>query len=330
MDFIEIDSNSRINHDGDVLLIPILLLHDLTEVCLINAMEFTPANVPVAIFFDDNAKNVDIDKIKGFMNQNNDKRKVYLLKQKTKIGYTGQCNTAFDVFYKSNLILMNDDVVVGKEWYSELLECKSKYSEAATFSFWSNNGGYLSFSLENEEILEDAFRFSNKQIPITETISEINKILKQIELNNVTVPIAVGHLVWINRVAINIVGKFAFDLHQGYGSENAFSYEASKYSFMHVVVPSFVYHGKSRSGANINGYLELFSDIDINAKYNWHNEIVHEYTHNKFSRIKSIIRYVEAKKRGLSIGIDATMFYWLSTGTNNVFLQLSRQLKKSE
>jgi GT2 family glycosyltransferase len=295
-----------------------------------NALKFTPASVPTAIFFDDNAKNVDIDKVKQMMTQNHEKRKVFILKQKSKIGYTGQCNVAFEVFYKANLIIMNDDVVVGEEWYSELNKCKSKYSEAATFSFWSNNGGYLSFDIENKESSEDHLRLSNNRILINETINEVNKILKQIELNYVTIPVAVGHLMWINRVALNIVGKFEFDLYQGYGSENAFSYEASKYSFMHVVVPSFVYHGKSKSGANINGDLELFSDININDKYNWHDKIVQEYKHNKFSRIKSIIRYVEAKKRGLSIGIDATMFYWLSTGTNNVFLQLSKQLKKSE
>ena len=329
IDFVEIDSDSRIDHDDDVLVIPILLVHDLTQICLMSAMQFTPANIPVAIFFDDNAKNVDIDKVKEMMIQNHEKRKVFILKQKSKIGYTGQCNVAFEIFYKSNLIIMNDDVIVGRQWYSDLLECKSRFSEAATFSFWSNNGGYLSFDIENKDSSQDFLRLSNKQILINDTINEVNKILKQIEFNYVTVPVAVGHLMWINRVALNIVGKFEFDLYQGYGSENAFSYEASKYSFVHVVVPSFVYHGKSKSGANINGDLELFSDININGKYTWHNDIVQEYKHNKFSRIKSIIRYVEAKKMGLSIGIDATMFYWLSTGTNNVFLQLSRQLKKS-
>jgi GT2 family glycosyltransferase len=319
-DVVEIDSESRIDHDGDVLVIPILLEHDITELSLTNALRFTPANVPVAVFLDDNSRNIDYEKVKYMISQDLNERNVFLLKQKTKSGYAGQCNVAFEVFYKSNLIIMNDDVVVGEEWYSDLQECKEKYSEAATFSFWSNNGGYLSIDIENK-------KFSGN---ITETIKELNKILKQIELNNVTVPVAVGHLIWINRVALNIVGKFQFDLYQGYGIENAFSYEASKYGFMNIVVPSFVYHGKSKSGANKNGDLELISDIKINSKYNWHNEIIYEYTHSKYSRIKSIIRFVEAKLRGLSIGIDATMFYWLSTGTNNGFVLLSRHLRKSE
>ncbi len=326
---IEIDCNSRIDHQGDALVIPILKVHEISEICLKYALEYTPDSVAIALFIDDNAKNIPYDYLQKILKKCASNRKVYKLTQKSKVGYTQQCKIAFEVFFKSNVIVMNDDVVVGVRWYEELLKCKLKYSEAATLSFWSNNGGYLSLDIGDQFASIDRGRNFNKYDNICKTVEEVNLILKNFELNKVIVPVAVGHLIWINRIAINTVGTFDYNNENGYGFENAFSYEASKFGFINVVVPSFVYHGKSLSSVNLNNELELISDIVIGAKYDWHNDIVHEFMHNKFSRLKSIIKYVEAKSKGISIGIDATMFDGLSSGTNNCFLSLSKELTKS-
>jgi GT2 family glycosyltransferase/glycosyltransferase involved in cell wall biosynthesis len=158
---------------------------------------------------------------------------VRVLSNKRNLGFVESANLGFN-FSKEDVVLLNSDTVVTREWLEKIYKCAYSSDAIGTVTPLSNNAIICSVPKFAE----------NNPIPrgfVVDSFADLVEVVS--EEDYPTIPTAVGFCTYIKRSVLDKVGQFDSAFNPGYGEENDFCMRALQAGFLNVLDDAtFVYH----------------------------------------------------------------------------------------
>lgn len=315
----ETDSiTERLFGDATVVVVPIWNASDETIRCVESLNRHTDVAVPFLLIDDCGEDRRSLDVVHSFFSDH--PRQIVIIDMEVNSGFVVACNTAFELT-NGDLALVNSDVVVGPEWFSRLQQAAKSSSDIATASALTNYGTILSVPHRNSpnQRVENGISVDDAA---TRVAASSRRLYPRI-------PVAVGHCMFINRIALNIAGGFDNIFGRGYGEEVDFSNRLRRIGLRHVCADDvFVFHKGSASFGEKDSPQKQANDARINTIYTWYEPFVRSYAENSYSPLAQAILIASLSLRDPRIAIDATSLgkFWAGTQQNvfNLLLSLAR------
>lgn len=163
-----------------------------------------------------------------------------ILKNKKNLGFVKTVNRGMQYSKINDVVLLNSDTVVTKNWLEKIQECAYSSEAIATVTPLSNSATICSvpdFGKDNE-------------LPKGYTIDSFAQLIEDKSLKLYPeIPTAVGFCMYIKRESLNLLGYFdEKNFAKGYGEENDFSMKVKKAGLLNVLDDTtFIYHKGSAS-----------------------------------------------------------------------------------
>lgn len=167
--------------------------------------------------------------------EKNRRENIIVIHNKTNKGFSANINTGMAQSEVNDVILLNSDTVVTKNWVEKLEACAYSDRTIATVTPLSNNATLCSvpnFCAENN-------------VPDGYTVDEYAELIERISLRRYPeIPVAHGFCMYVKREVIDKIGVFdAETFERGYGEENDFCYRAIEAGYHHVMCDNtFILH----------------------------------------------------------------------------------------
>ena len=158
---------------------------------------------------------------------------VLLLKNKRNLGFVGSVNRALDLLRDEDVVLLNADTIVPRDFVARLAKAAASDPAIGTVTPLSNNGEETSFPLANEA----------NPIGSVDDVLAIDAIAATVNAGRVVdIPSGTGFCLYITRECLDVVGLLSEDYHRGYVEDVDFCLNARSKGFRNVCAP-FVYVG---------------------------------------------------------------------------------------
>lgn len=157
-----------------------------------------------------------------------------VLKNESNLGFVRTVNRGFAHFPQHDVVLLNSDVIVPKDWLSRLIDEGYSRKNIATVTPFSNNATICSFPYFLQE---------NPQ-PFGLDVDSVDAVFRQAKLPCIEAPTGVGFCMYIRRECLDTIGylneeKFG----RGYGEENDLCQRALKSGWLNIISPNlYAYH----------------------------------------------------------------------------------------
>lgn len=221
------------------IIVPIYNAYDVVIDCLDSIIRNTDLIHNRLILINDKSTDNRVLPFLYSFKTKHDELNVIVLENESNLGFVGTVNKGMK-YSENDVILLNSDTEVPKNWVENMNECAYSCIDVATVTALSNNATLASVpnGLTPNE-LPDNYSF-DEYAEIVERISY--KIYPEI-------PTAHGFCMYIKRSVLNEVGYFDEETFgKGYGEENDFSYRCMEYGFKHLLCDNvIVYHKESQS-----------------------------------------------------------------------------------
>lgn len=259
---------SNINNFPDII-IPIYNAFDDVNLCIDSIRKHTDLEKVRVILIND--KSTD-DRILPYLKSQQEKNIILIDNEKNE-GFSASVNKGI-VYSERDVILLNSDTIVTKNWIKKITDCAYSEPEIGTVTPLSNSATLCSvpvFCQDNE-------------IPKNVTIDKYAELIERCSLKKYPrITVAVGFCMFIKREVINIVGLFDADtFKKGYGEENDFCNRAEQYGYKHVMCDdTFIYHKGTVSFQSDEKLKLIKSHTEIlNQRYSIQMRKNHEYCMN--------------------------------------------------
>ncbi len=324
-DFIPTSVPKTIIDSKIVVVVPVFGIHEVFFESVFSIIESTPKSIPVVFQFDPHPKfptTEIVDKICKKVKTNSGEffENVFFCANLERKGFISQANYAFSSYLNSDIVLLNSDVVVGKNYLESMLALLAK-ADCATVSVLSNQGSILSTDTNIPERIEHIFDFTNN----------LNHKLKSNPIAKFPIiPVAVGHCFGISRKALQLIGPFDEIFGMGYGEEVDFSLKATSFGLNNYLADdTWVFHAGSKSFE-----FDASSTKNLNDKRN--DEIYPNFVkYREFNLGKDhhplqiTLKATDAKINGIRLAVNACDLNSGNTGTFFVMKNLIRHLSKN-
>jgi GT2 family glycosyltransferase len=160
--------------------------------------------------------------------------KVTLIEHKVNVGFVKTVNEGMALSKDHDVILLNCDTVVTKNWANKMRDRAYELENVATVTPFSNSGGNFSFP-----------KFLTKnELPKYTTPEDMNFVFSLIPKTIIESPTGMGYCMYVTRKAINKLGLFDVETFgKGYGEECDFMLRALKKGFVNLALENtFIYH----------------------------------------------------------------------------------------
>lgn len=300
-----------------VCVIPVYNARDDLLQCFESFERHTPVTVPLLIVDDCGADKRALLVADDFFRDSH--REVYLYERPQNGGFVGACNDAFRICSPHDVVLINSDVVLTHQWYERLKSAANSSNLIATVSTLTNHGTALSVPVRN---------VSSPQLPGTHTPdSAASRIAEMAIKCYPTIPTAIGHCVYIRRIALDIAGEFDDSFGRGYGEEVDFSQRAIRKGLKHICADDvFVFHRGGGSFGVDASSMQRQNHKVIQARYPWYDHIVDRATNDWYSPLTVALARASIALRGLRVAVDARILGPVLTGSQQVVLETIRSL----
>ena len=297
VDFLTREQNSEgqaITAGRDCVVVPIWNASAETIRCIESLDRHTTQDVPFIIIDDRGDDRAAVARIIGHFGDA--PRTVILVDMLENSGFAAGCNTSKD-FTTGDIAVVNSDVVVGPEWFARLRAAAYSSSLIATASTLTNYGTILSLPVRNVPEL---------RIPKGMSVDiAAERIARRSLLTRPRIPVAVGHCMYIKRIAFNLVGAFDESFGLGYGEEVDFSLRLTSIGMQHVCADDvYVFH-KGSASFGAQSPLQARNERIINRRYPWYASSARATAADPFSPLAQAIRVAALSLRGARIAIDA-------------------------
>ena len=316
LDSHKANNNTKTNPTLDII-VPIYNAYDDLLKCLYSLVKYH-SNYRIVLI---NDKSTD-KRISDLFSQLKcfESNKLILLENEENRGFVGTVNRGMK-YSNNDVILLNSDTIVTKEWTEKLTDCAYSDLEIGTVTPFTNNGTICSIPNFCE----------NNKIPVGFTIDCFSDFIEKISLKRYPeIPTAVGFCMYIKREVLNKIGYFDEETFgKGYGEENDFCMRVIDTGYKNVLCDNtFIFHKGEASFSDskkelINKNLQLLS-----KRYPGYLLMVAEFCHsNPLSDLHKIIKQREKtwdfnnKKRILYI------LHNLGGGTEKHVFDLIKNLK---
>lgn len=158
--------------------------------------------------------------------------KMLLVNNEENLGFVKTINKGLSLA-KENVIILNSDVIVPKNWTSRLLEPIIKNDKVASVTPFSNAATIFSLPQNN---------FDND---FNEDLEQVNNKIQNINLpaGSLKFPTGVGFCMAMNKKTIKEIGGLDEIFEKGYAEENDWCQRAIKRGYINTIAPNlFVWH----------------------------------------------------------------------------------------
>ena len=220
------------------VIIPIYNAYDCLKPCIesvINNTKFDKDNYLILI--DDKSPD---ERVLPLLEEYKKKYKfIKLLKNEKNLGFVGTVNKGMKES-KNDVVLLNSDTEVTKNWLKKMSECAYSDNNIATVTPLSNNATLASVPKA----------FTPNELPTGMSLEEMADIVEKSAYNsNYEVLTGHGFCLYIKRSVIEEVGLFDEEgFGRGYGEENDFCFRCLDCGYRNVICDNtYIYHKESQS-----------------------------------------------------------------------------------
>jgi FkbM family methyltransferase len=211
-----------------------------------------------------------------------------VLQNQENLGFVKTVNKGLSLFEQYDVVLLNSDVVVPKNWLTRLMDEAYSINNIGTVTPFSNNATICSFPY----FLQENFA------PFNLDVDTIDAVFRAHKLPCAEAPTGVGFCMYIRRACLDEIGyldeeKFG----KGYGEENDLCQRALKKGWLNLLSPNiYAYHeGGASFSSDKQGLIYNAMHVLQKLHPNYHLD-VQEFI--KLDPLKSmrIQRYIELLK----------------------------------
>lgn len=252
---------------GVDIIIPIYNAYDDLQICLDSIYKHTDLRKNRLILINDNSPD---ERIRYYLD-NQQKENVIVIHNESNQGFSNNINLGMEQSEESDVILLNSDTVVTKNWVEKMVECAYSDMSIGTVTPLSNNATLCSVPNFCEENV----------LPEGMSIDKAAEIVEECSLRKYPrITVAHGFCMLVKREVINTIGNFdAETFGRGYGEENDFCNRAEQMGYIHVMCDdTYIYHSGTKSfvSKEKEAYIREHDRI-LNQRYpeQMHNNAVH-------------------------------------------------------
>lgn len=221
------------------IIVPVYNALEYTSDCINSVIKNTNLNENNLILINDKSPDDKIILMLKKYKEQNAALNIIVLENDKNIGFVKTVNKGMQ-YSNNDVILLNSDTEVTKNWLEKMYKCAYSNSYIATVTPLTNNGTIASvpnFGIDND---------LPSNMNLTQYAEMIEKISKNIYPQLTT---GNGFCMFIKRDVINEIGLFDDStFEKGYGEENDFCYRALDYGYINVLCDdTFIYHKGTQS-----------------------------------------------------------------------------------
>ena len=302
-----------------VIAVPTYGAFDHVRRLLLSLEGTVPAHVPVLLIDDAYPGGSLVDATNDLLAAS--RLDIYLLRNATNQGFVRSCNLAIEAAEKADVILCNSDVEVFPGWFQGLQAAARSSNLVASASALASNANYLTVPLP-EVGAGKPISWRDAALTLAQRAPWWPEI-----------PTAVGHLMYVNRRALSVVGDFDERFSPGYGEEVEWSQRAVEAGFQHVAADTvLVRHAVGASfGERSNGdRLQHKHDRLVARDFPNYEGATSALLARTHSGLSSALLRASVVARGLHVRVDMRGLGPQLTGTGVAAQQVTKALAAVE
>lgn len=223
------------------IIVPIYNAYDCLKPCIDSIIENTDLIENRLILIDD--KSPDDRVLPLLKKYEKENEGIILLQNKRNLGFVKTVNKGMKYSDSNDVLLINSDTEVTKNWLKKIKECAYKASNIATVTPLSNNATLAS--------VPNIFEPNN--LPNGVSLSEMSDLIEKNAYDElIEIPTGHGFCLYIKREALKRIGFFDQESYgRGYGEENDFCFRCLDAGFVNVICDNtYILHKESQSFQN--------------------------------------------------------------------------------
>lgn len=308
-------------NDQPVVIVPVFNSYDDVVRCYEAFFRNTPADVPLLVVDDRGWDRRPFQVLKEVFDAAAPAHDVVVLEQISNKGFLLTMNDAFVAAGRSDIVILNSDVIVGPQWLERMREAAYSSSTVATVTALTNHGTIVSVPKRN---------VATDDVPGGLSVDEAaRRVAAGSPRLRPRIPTAIGHCAYVKRSVLDVVGPFDPAFSPGYGEEVDFSQRALAAGFEHVVADDvFVFHkGGSSFGrsSEIEKRKQEHEQI-IQRRYPYYGPWVRRSSMDDYSPLAASLLAARRSLQGLLIAVDGMCLGPLPAGTQVVVVETVRAL----
>ncbi len=308
-------------NDQPVVVVPVFNSYDEVVRCYEAFFRNTPADVPLLVVDDRGWDRRPFSVLKEVFDKNAPKHDVVVLEQVSNKGFLLTMNDAFAAAGRSDIVILNSDVIVGPQWLERMREAAYSASTVATVTALTNHGTIVSVPKRN---------VATDDVPGGLSVDEAaRRVAAGSPRLRPRIPTAIGHCTYVKRSVLDVVGPFDPAFSPGYGEEVDFSQRAVAAGFEHVVADDvFVFH---KGGSSFGRSPEIEKrkhehEQIIQRRYPYYGPWVRRASMDDYSPLAASLLAARRSLQGLVVAIDGMCLGPLPAGTQVVVVETVRAL----
>lgn len=221
------------------IIIPIYNAYKSLIECVESVMKNTNLKENYLILINDCSTDKNISKYLNKLKRENTKINLIVMENKNNLGFVSTVNKGMK-YSKNDVLLLNSDTVVGKDWLDKIKYCAYSMDKVATVTPLSNNATLVSVPKG----------LQRNEVPDNISIDEYNELINKCSYHDYPeIPTGHGFCMYIKREVLELVGYFdEKTFERGYGEENDFSFRCVDYGYRNLLCDDvIVYHKESQS-----------------------------------------------------------------------------------
>lgn len=233
------------------IIIPIFNAYDDLVLCMRSIRKYTDLTTDRIVLINDCSTDA---RIRPYL-ETQAEENVLVINNEENRGFSNNVNRGFQLTADRDVLLLNSDTIVTKNWVDKIVACAYSAEEIGTVTPLSNSATLCSTPI----VCQD------NPIPENVSIDEYAAIIERCSLRRYPrITVAVGFCMFIKRKVIEKVGEFDAETFQrGYGEENDFCNRAGLLGFVHVMCDdTFIYH-KGTVSFNSEEKKQLIANHDM-------------------------------------------------------------------
>jgi GT2 family glycosyltransferase len=224
---------------------------------------------------------------------------VLVLHNKENLGFIGSVNNGMSQSKDNDVLLLNSDTVVTKNWLDKIIKCAYSRNNIGTVTPFSNNATLVSFPNQ----------WKDNNFPAHQDAESLNSLIEKSSLKLYPeIPSPVGFCMFIKREILKKAGFFDRIYGKGYGEENDFGMRAYRLGYKHVLDDTtFIHHKGSLSFDTIKEEKKKLiekNSITLHSRYPELNELLLTFDKEKtllpvYENIKINLETLNLSKKGI-------------------------------
>ena len=218
------------------IIIPIYNAFEDLQICMESLKKYTDFENHRLILINDNSPD---ERIRPYLDAQKSEHVLVFHNEKNQ-GFSANINLGMRQSSENDVLLLNSDTVVTKNWIEKMLKCAYSSATIGTVTPLSNNATLCSVPVFCDE----------NRLPDYLTIDRAAEVVERVSFCDYPrITVAHGFCMFIKREVIEKIGGFDAETFQrGYGEENDFCNRAEQAGYIHAMCDNvYIYHSGTKS-----------------------------------------------------------------------------------